>query len=238
MAALTVIFRDNQTLCFGSGKEGQTGIDGTADVAGPGGPPLSLQPVIGFRHRDANFVAVALGAQFSCVLRCDAAVLCFGANQRGQLGRGEAATPRYGAQVGEMFALQPISWNHLALGIEPAALTSLSLSTGAPIPLVPCQTVYNVYVTDLPLIGFSLQTRDPSATVTVNGAPANSAFPTPRHVLSVFRITVTSVTAMTLTYTVAIRRIAATVLTNGEMSSCLVLSGRVTCWGVQNRKKE
>jgi len=86
-------------LCFGSGANGRLGNNATADVAvwaGAAPAAVLVPPAAG---GSARVVQAACGDSFSCVLRADGRVFCFGSNAGGRLGAGLAddgdyATPQ------------------------------------------------------------------------------------------------------------------------------------------------
>jgi alpha-tubulin suppressor-like RCC1 family protein len=90
-----------EVFCWGAGSEGQLGTEATADVGTTSGP---TQP-----HLKAGvaFRAIALGANHTCGVAMDGAVYCFGANDAGQLGLGQAGS--VGDRPGTMGdAMQPV----------------------------------------------------------------------------------------------------------------------------------
>lgn len=107
-----VLFVSGRTLCFGSGSQGQTGIGSTASVSGPlTGPLLATQPLISFSDNSLPLASLSLGFEFSCAIRCDGRVICFGANSRGQLGLGLPSAQSQGDAGGEMSALATVGLN-------------------------------------------------------------------------------------------------------------------------------
>jgi alpha-tubulin suppressor-like RCC1 family protein len=86
---------DGQVWCFGSGVDGQLG-DGTR--GGPGGFRATPQRV----ELPAPATRIALGAFHGCAALEDGRVMCWGANDSGQLGSGTGGDPSDAA-------LQPVA---------------------------------------------------------------------------------------------------------------------------------
>ncbi|MBY0515329.1 MAG: hypothetical protein K2P81_00370 [Bacteriovoracaceae bacterium] len=72
------ITNDNKVGCWGANSNGQLGFRGGADI-----PSFNVVKELGIDN-----ASVSLGANFSCVLKQDGKVICFGANSYGQLGIG------------------------------------------------------------------------------------------------------------------------------------------------------
>ncbi len=127
-----VLFEIGKTLCFGSGLNGRIGTDGTLPVSGPGGPPLAAQPRITLGDELHPVGDIFLGHDHSCALRCDGAVLCFGRNVEGGLGRGTSAD--YGDTLGHMSTLAPVAFDPSRISLAPlgcpARITALTESSG------------------------------------------------------------------------------------------------------------
>jgi alpha-tubulin suppressor-like RCC1 family protein len=80
---------DGKAWCWGTGISGALGAPhGDASIGGQ--PPAPVDGVDGV-------VRVAVGEDFSCALRTDGAVWCWGANDQGQLGRGTIDTDAHPA---------------------------------------------------------------------------------------------------------------------------------------------
>ncbi len=107
------LFENRRVICFGDSYSGRLGTDHELNVAGFGGPVLSLQPYISFSDNSLATSYVSAGSAHTCVFRCDGKMLCFGQNMKGQLGRD--STVAWGKAAGEMTQLYPVGL--------PAALT-------------------------------------------------------------------------------------------------------------------
>lgn len=76
------LVRDGSVACWGKGGAGQLGNGATSDAA-------AAVPVVDDHGKPIGpVIAVAAGAAHSCALRSDHTVVCWGANDAGQLGRG------------------------------------------------------------------------------------------------------------------------------------------------------
>ncbi len=84
LAHTCAVIADGTVRCWGANDQGQLG-DGTTTTPEPNPVPVSGL---------ANAVAVAAGSKHTCALRADGTVVCWGANNVGQLGSGTPTTPR------------------------------------------------------------------------------------------------------------------------------------------------
>jgi Regulator of Chromosome Condensation (RCC1) repeat protein len=76
------LVHDGSVACWGKGGSGQLGNGGSADAA-------AAVPVVDDHGKPiAPVLAIAAGAAHTCALRSDHTVVCWGANDAGQLGRG------------------------------------------------------------------------------------------------------------------------------------------------------
>lgn len=89
--------------CWGEGGNGELGQGNTADVGKTAGSMAALQPVdLGGR----KVLEVAGGARYTCARLDDSTVKCWGLNDDGQLGQGNA-TP-LGVTPGDIAAANPV----------------------------------------------------------------------------------------------------------------------------------
>lgn len=100
--AHTCVVRDNSTVvCFGSNTSGQIGAGAVASIGGAANQMGDNLVAVDIPMGAASSITqVTTGANHTCVLRDDGAVVCFGANGSGQLGLGDTANR--GDQSGEM----------------------------------------------------------------------------------------------------------------------------------------
>lgn len=129
-----VLFTIKTTLCFGENTKGELGIDSIVNISGPAPPDhlLSSRPSISFSDNSIPLVSVHPGYMFTCVVRCDGKVMCWGNNASGQLGMG-VSTAVYGDSANEISTLQPIAFDPLNIPTPPLCgtqLLSLKLSSG------------------------------------------------------------------------------------------------------------
>lgn len=161
-----VLFESGQTICFGDGSEGRLGNDNIDSIAGSG-IALSLSPFISFSSLETRVSSLALGGSFTCVLRCDGYVMCFGGNIKGQLGRGDVIP--YGKTLGDMASLNPIPFSFALPSARCAALLmTMTESTGRLTGFSPYTTLYYLTVTnDISSFSLSTYSLSPAATATV-----------------------------------------------------------------------
>ena len=110
---------DGNVYCWGNNNYGQNGF-GTVSTPGQGGNANTLQRVLLPMEFFTSVMSVRCGMGFACVLTSTGQVGCWGLNNYGQLGRGDATN--VGASAGEMASLRPIAF--------PSGLTAISISCG------------------------------------------------------------------------------------------------------------
>jgi len=127
--AHTCVVRDNSTVvCFGSNTSGQIGAGAVSSIGGAANQMGDNLVAVDIPLGSATAITqVATGANHTCVLRDDGAVLCFGANGSGQLGLGDTANR--GDQAGEMGAALPTV--QLPTGTNARAITAGAAHTCA-----------------------------------------------------------------------------------------------------------
>jgi alpha-tubulin suppressor-like RCC1 family protein len=81
------VLSDNTVKCWGANGRGQLGLGDTSDRGGAPGEMGSALPNVTLAGSDA----LALGAEHSCARLLTGSVKCWGANESGQLGLGDAA---------------------------------------------------------------------------------------------------------------------------------------------------
>lgn len=179
-----VLFENGRTLCFGSGTYGELGTSGNYNIAGATGSVLSSQPYMNFSNTE-RFQAISNIEYHTCVLRCDGAVLCFGINGQGELGRGN--TSQYGDLANQMTTMQPISFDPAKITIPvpgcKAIITTLTENTGALLGFNPLITFYLFSVpgsvVSFQITGFS--TTPILAHITINEGEKRSIVPLSFH---------------------------------------------------------
>ena len=127
--AHTCVVRDNSTLvCFGSNTSGQIGAGAVTSIGGAANQMGDNLVAVDIPLGAATAITqVTTGANHTCVLRDDGAVLCFGANGSGQLGVGD--TTNRGTNAAQMgSALVPVS---LPTGTKARAITAGAAHTCA-----------------------------------------------------------------------------------------------------------
>ncbi len=126
--AHTCVVRDNSTLvCFGSNTSGQIGAGAATSIGGAANQMGDNLVAVDIPLDGASITQVATGANHTCVLRDDGAVLCFGANGSGQLGGGDTANR--GTSAAHMgSALAPVQ---LPTGTKALAITAGAAHTCA-----------------------------------------------------------------------------------------------------------
>jgi len=120
--AHTCVVRDNDTVvCFGSNTSGQIGAGATTSIGGAANQMGDNLVAVDIPLGAATTITqVATGANHTCALRDDGAVLCFGANASGQLGVGDTANR--GTSAAHMgSALAPVQ---LPTGTRARAITA------------------------------------------------------------------------------------------------------------------
>ena len=105
-----------EVYCWGRNVYGEVGAEGTGDTATPG--TVGTPKAIAGRWR-----TVSAGGTFSCAVRDDRTLWCWGDNASGQLGRSVEVIPRspQPLQVG-----QTSSWDRVAVGAAHACAIDLS----------------------------------------------------------------------------------------------------------------
>jgi hypothetical protein len=226
------LFATGSTICFGSSASGALGADNVVNISGNGGAVLATQGLILFSDAGGSAtVEVLTGSSHTCIVRCNARVLCFGSGANGEIGRGSTAS--YGASLGDMAALGPIPFT---VPIVLPSLTSLVLTNGYSVPNVATQTFHNLVVSNLSTIGvatFAAQSTCTAPVVTaLNGEPVTKPVNL-RLIVTNFLYIVVSADGLTTTYTISMRRMADAQVQSGYGNSCILVSNRVACWGVR-----
>ena len=127
--AHTCVVRDNDTVvCFGSNTSGQIGAGAATSIGGAANQMGDNLVAVDIPLGAATTITqMATGANHTCALRDDGAVLCFGANASGQLGVGDTANR--GDQAGEMGTALPTV--QLPTGTTARAITAGAAHTCA-----------------------------------------------------------------------------------------------------------
>lgn len=232
-----VLFENQRMICFGRSQYGQVGAGVNTNISGPSpGPALATQPLIDFADNSNPILDIVAQDTYSCAIRCDRSIVCFGTNFYGQLGQALPQGAVIGDAPGEVVALSPMPLR-ASLYHSGASLLSLVLSTGAA-PNLACSAFHNLVVVDakeISIVSYNAvyRTNQVPLIITVNGGPMDTKVPLKPHIANV--ITIVSTTydkSNTRTYILSVRSLLSADVTLGENNGCYLTAGRIVCWGV------
>jgi hypothetical protein len=230
----SVLFADGRTICFGLGDSGQLGHDDSTAISGPTGPALATQSRISFQDNSIPITQVAAMAFYTCVVRSDRKVVCFGSNADGAIGIGQSVSV-YGTIPGNMGSLAPIGFNPAKVSDATAALTSLVLSSNYAVPVSASQTFFNIWVvgaSEISIVRYAVAPA--SASIVVNQGLTVFDYPIALKAGAVNHITIVVLNngSTPTTYLLAVRSLAAASVIAGPTHACLLATARLVCWGV------
>lgn len=226
-----VLFDNTKMLCFGHNADAQLGTDSLTNVSGPAGGILSVQPYISFSST-LPISSFAIGFGHTCVIRCDGAVLCFGKNAAGQLGRGSITT--YGGSIGDMVSLQPVAFDPLKIPTSSANCPPRILTlvvTPALSGFDPEKTFYLMRATWADSI-FSVTsfTTSTGNSITINGM--STAWIPLETMTIVNKISLVINSPGSPTYTIFVRSGRRVAVVTGESLTCILSNAsRIACFG-------
>ena len=91
------LFSDGRVKCFGSGQNGQHGLDKTDSVGNGAGTPIQSLPFVDFQNSDAA-TEIESGSYTTCALFA-AGVRCWGRGDLGSVGHGASTSPGSGTPL-------------------------------------------------------------------------------------------------------------------------------------------
>ncbi len=224
-----MLFSNGFTLCFGEASKGQIGRNSGTDLIDP-----SAAPYIVFSDTNMAIVGVFAGVDNTCVIRCDKKIICFGANDFGQVGQDRTLADHLGDAGTDISSATPIAFDPAKIPITSVpSLSSLTFSSGTAVTMTPGQIFYNACIYGAMTVSVSSFAANPNcaaATLTVNGAsPATPIVLRPH---GVTLLTVVVATSGSTTYTISLRRIDDTSVTLAANFACLHTNLKIVCWGV------